>query len=468
MDKIIIFLKKNKFNLIILFLYLLITIYTMIHHELWRDEAQAWCIVRDMTLPQIFNASRIEGHPILWYLILLPFAKSGLSVISMQIISLIFVLFAVIYFIFKSPCNYFIKTITVFSAGLLYYLPIISRNYSLIPLFLFLAAGLYSKRKENPILYAFILILLSNTHLLMLGFCLIMSVLFCAELIKEKPSKTGYIAISLLIINFIFLYLCFHNMQSLNHATAFYGQNPKDIIIAIKYFAQIFFIFPLSMLPDKISIPIFYLLILLTCAFYLKNDKKIFIILIASLIFNWWIYYKVWYIGIVYQKSFLLMLIVLFCYWIYKEQNENKTRLITCITAIFFLISFIASPFNIMLEKTHQYSGSKQLANYIRKNLNNEKEFIVWGYPFCFSVISAYLPDKKLYMIDRENYITYYSFKPDKKAKKEPRPNCQYYITVANFTIGKNYEKIFQTDLNIINLTEYNEIFSIYKKKDMI
>ena len=257
-------------------------------------------------------------------------------------------------------------------------------------------------------------------------------------------------------------------MQSLNHATAFYGQNPKDIIIAIKYFAQIFFIFPLSMLPDKISIPIFYLLILLTCAFYLKNDKKIFIILIASLIFNWWIYYKVWYIGIVYQKSFLLMLIVLFCYWIYKEQNENKTRLITCITAIFFLISFIASPFNIMLEKTHQYSGSKQLANYIRKNLNNEKEFIVWGYPFCFSVISAYLPDKKLYMIDRENYITYYSFKPDKKAKKEPRPNCQYYITVANFTIGKNYEKIFQTDLNIINLTEYNEIFSIYKKKAMI
>lgn len=466
MDKISIFLKKNKFNFIILILYLIITIYAMINHEIWRDEAQAWCLVRDMNLSQLFNAARIEGHPMLWYLTLLPFAKAGLDVLSMQIISLIFVFIAVIYFVFKSPFNYLTKTIIIFSSGLLYYLPIIARNYSIIPIFLFLAAGLYAKRKENPILYALILIFLSNTHLLMLGFSFIMAAIFCYELIKENHSKQKFIAISILILNFLFIYFCFNNMQNENYATAAYSQDPKDIITAIKYFAQIIFIFPLSLIPDKICIFLFYTLILSACVFYIKEDKKIFTILLFSCLFNWWIYYKVWYIGIVYQKSFLLMLIILFCCWIYKEKNYNKSKFITGITTVFFILSLIASPFNIYFERAYQYSGSKQIANYIKENLNNEKEFIVWGYPFCFSTISAYLPDKKLYMIDKETYITYFPFDLDKREQKQPSPKSKYYITVAGYTIGKNYEKIFQTDLNIINFTQYNEIYSIYKKID--
>lgn len=489
MKKTAAFLKNNKFNCIVIILYLIITIFAAVHHELWRDEAQVWCIVRDMNFPQIFNDSRIEGHPMLWYLILTPFAKAGISVIAMQVISLLFVLTGVVYFLFKSPFNNIIKTLVVFSSGILYYMPVISRNYSLVPVLLFLAAGLYGKRKENPVLYSIIIVLLANTHILMLGFCLILAFIFCIELIKDKAEqfhdkdnpaencgirliklkKQKLAAVLILAVNFLFLFLCFYQMRNINHAAVFYAQNPKDIITAVNYFAQTFFLFPLTMLPEWITSGLFYILIFITLGFYFKNNKKIFLILAGALCFQWWVYYKVWYIGIVYQKSFLLLLIILFCCWIYTENAENtknKTNLITWITIIFFAASFISAPFNIIIEKDYQYSGSRQIADYIRKNLNDEKEFTVWGYPFCFSVISAYLPDKKLYMIDKEYYITYYSFDLDSKSEKQPNPGSKYYITVANFTIGQNYEKIFQTDPNIINLTEYNEIFSIYKKKD--
>lgn len=465
MKNISAFIKNNKFNFAIIILYTIIVFFAMFNHEIWRDEAQVWCVVRDMDFFQIFQTTRIEGHPVLWYLILLPFAKLGADVITMQIISLLFVLAAVICFVFKSPCGNLLKTFVVFSSGLLYYLPVISRNYSLVPVFLFLTACLYSKRKENPVLYALCIIFLANTHVLMLGFCLILAFLFFIETIKDKINKKSAAAIILLAINFIFLFLCFWGMQNVNHATAFYAQNPKDILTAIVYFAQIFFLFPLSMLPGWFSCLLFYILLFLTLGFYLKNDKKIFTILFVSLCFQWYIYYKIWYIGIVYQKSFLLMLVILFCYWIYTKTSENKSKFLTFITAVFFIISFISSYFNIMLEANYQYSGSRQLANYIRKNLNDEKEFIVWGYPFCFSVISAYLPDKKLYMIDREYYITYYSFDLDNKKTKLPKPESSYYITVAGYTIGYDYEKVFQTNPDIINLTEYNEIFSIYKKR---
>lgn len=464
MDNVISFFKNNKFNLCIIFLYFVIAITAMFHHELWRDEAQVWCIVRDMNLADIFNTSRIEGHPVLWYLLVMPFAKLGFNVVSMQILSLLSVFCAVVYFVFKCPCGKLLKTFVVFSSGLLYYLSIIARNYSLVPIFIFLLAGFYHKRKEHPILYSVLIALLANTHSLMLGLCLILAFIFCLELIKEKLDRNKVIAVSILVINFLFLFFSFYNMQNVNHATAYYAQNPKDLTTAFIYFAQIFFLFPLSMLPSWLSVGLFYALMLLSLGFYFKQDKKLFLILLCSFGFQWFIYYKVWYIGIVYQKSFLLMLAVLFCYWVYTQNKENS-KFLTVITTIFFAISFISSGFNIMFEINYPYSGSKELAQYIRKNLNDEKEFIVWGYPFCFSVISAYLPDKKLYMIDREQYITYYPFNLESKSEKFPRPDSKYYITVENFVVGENYEKIFQTNPNIINLTEYNEIFSISKKK---
>jgi len=46
--------------------------FAIFHHEIWRDEAQVWCIVRNVNLSEIFQITKIEGHPMLWYLLVLP------------------------------------------------------------------------------------------------------------------------------------------------------------------------------------------------------------------------------------------------------------------------------------------------------------------------------------------------------------------------------------------------------------
>ena len=55
----------------VLGLWIAVTTFTLNYHEKWADEAQAWLIARDLSLPRIFFYElRYEGSPGLWHLIL--------------------------------------------------------------------------------------------------------------------------------------------------------------------------------------------------------------------------------------------------------------------------------------------------------------------------------------------------------------------------------------------------------------
>ena len=100
---------KNKINILIFVLWCLFALIGLFHHELWRDETQVWCLVRDVNFFDLFAATRIEGHPMLWYLLVLPFAKLGLPVESMQFLSFALVGSAVALMLWKSPFSNFEK-----------------------------------------------------------------------------------------------------------------------------------------------------------------------------------------------------------------------------------------------------------------------------------------------------------------------------------------------------------------------
>ena len=54
-------------------------------HENWRDEAQAWLLARDLSIPELFEQMSYEGHPCLWHLLLMPLVRLGLPYISMAL-----------------------------------------------------------------------------------------------------------------------------------------------------------------------------------------------------------------------------------------------------------------------------------------------------------------------------------------------------------------------------------------------
>ena len=76
---------KNKIKRDDLIIIGIIVIYTGIniilagYHEAWRDESQAWVLVKGSTIPEIFGLCASEGHPVLWFLFLYPFTRLGFS-----------------------------------------------------------------------------------------------------------------------------------------------------------------------------------------------------------------------------------------------------------------------------------------------------------------------------------------------------------------------------------------------------
>lgn len=474
MDNVVAFIKNNKFNIAVLFIYLIFTIVLMFHHEIWRDEAQAWCIVRDLKFFDIYTMSRIEGHPIFWYLLIMPFAKLGFSVIVMQIISLFLVFSAVTILLIKSPFSKFQMLIIPFSAGMVYYLPIIARNYCLIPFILFLIAVFWKNRTKNPYLTAILIILLSQTHIYMLGCAIGLFIIFGYEQILEfiKTRKISVLfPICLIVLSFLIEFFVFYNAIKMNYALETKINNFTSFPKLFLFICQIFiydiadFLSPLRKFFNIESIIAFLPAFILISYRIFINDKKIFIAYTLSMLYIFGVFYYVYLNGIIYQKVFLILLLIIFFSWLVLENKKDK---LLCIAFnILFIISCIVSPLVVTSEIKYNFSGGKQVADYIKNNLNEEDTFISFGNPYLYSPISAYLPDKKLYNVISNSYISYYSFLSQKQSNQEHIPEGKQYFIIQN-NIGEleemGFEVLFSSDKENISSKTEQEIFKICRR----
>jgi hypothetical protein len=144
---------------------------TVVAHEPWRDEAQAWLYARDAGLGELIADLRFEAHPILWYLILMPFAKAGVSFAAMQAIHYLIVVAFTALFLFRAPLPLWFKTLCVFSFYFFWQYAIEMRVYAIGILLMFVVASMYERRFERPVRYAIAVFLMSNTnvHMLLVG-----------------------------------------------------------------------------------------------------------------------------------------------------------------------------------------------------------------------------------------------------------------------------------------------------------
>lgn len=451
--------KVSKINILLIVLWVVIVAFTMFHHELWRDEAQVWCIVRDLGIIDIFKMAKVEGHPILWYLFVMPFAKLGFSAFSMQIISFILVLSSIVFFIVKAPFSTILKGLFIFSTGMTYDVSVISRNYCLIPIIVFLLAELYPKRFNHPNWYIALIILLSQTHSLMLGLSGILALIFILENLKERKN---ILPISLLTLNFIGLFLYFLN--STNENTAVIGYEHLPFIDFLREFSTLFFI-PLNNIIGPIANIALYIVLFSIFWVLFKQDKKLFIITLISELFIFFVLGFIWFGGILYQKAFMMFFPIIFAYWVIQKKSDKEFKLLKIAICTLCIFAFIRTPFILLQEVTLNFSGGKQIAEYIRKNLNNENEFIFVGDSFFITPISAYLNDKKIYSYNDKKYSTFYLF--NSKTIEEPFPsNINYYIIQEDYEPQNSteYKKIFSSNNSNLSTPKQREVYSIYLK----
>ena len=136
----------------VLLLYFIGHFFISFFHEPWFDEALSWLIARDSSIYEIlFVTPHYEGHPSLWHLILVPFAKLGAPYeLSLSIVSLLFSSLAMGLFIYKAPFKRIIRLTLPFTYYLFYQYGVISRPYCMMMLAFVILAMAYKYRNEKP------------------------------------------------------------------------------------------------------------------------------------------------------------------------------------------------------------------------------------------------------------------------------------------------------------------------------
>lgn len=140
--------------------YLIFNIVLLWKHEPWRDEANVWLMARDLTPLQLLKEIKYQGHPCLWYFLVMPFAKMGFPYRTIGVLSTLVMAVASWFYVQKAQHWLWVKALVLFSPVFTYFYPTIARNYCLVALILILLAVSYPERNAHPIRYGILLGLL--------------------------------------------------------------------------------------------------------------------------------------------------------------------------------------------------------------------------------------------------------------------------------------------------------------------
>jgi hypothetical protein len=141
----------------------------VLNHEAWRDELQAWAIVRSAPDPfEVLGRLRGEGHPPSWYLLLWPLAKISPSIIWLKVISLALGASSAWMILRNFPAPFIARVLLVFGYFPLFELTTISRSYGLVLFLVLLIMTLAERRTTPDWVLVVLIVLLAATHALAL------------------------------------------------------------------------------------------------------------------------------------------------------------------------------------------------------------------------------------------------------------------------------------------------------------
>ena len=144
--------------------YAAVLAFALFHHEMWRDEVQAWMFARDSTGPlDLFRNMEYEASPMLWHLLLMPVTRLTSSPVGMQVLHWVIASAAIFVVARYAPFGPLQKILFSFGYFPLYEYGVMSRNYALGLLCIVVACALIRQRYRKPLWLALALALMSHT-----------------------------------------------------------------------------------------------------------------------------------------------------------------------------------------------------------------------------------------------------------------------------------------------------------------
>jgi len=355
------------------------------HHAIWLDEAQHFLLARDSnTLPQLIFACRNEGHPLLWNVILFIITRFSFNVFYMQLIHVL-ISCVTVFIICKSNLNTCEKLFIIFGYYIFYEYNIISRNYGISALLIFLLIHTYLQNKEAILKLSIIIFLLANTHL----FSLLFSIAFVFTYIIHhkstfsKQSKTTITAaISIILSGWLLSAYCIHPPDG--YASKFIAYDSsgyfsverilKTISACLK---GIFYMPDYNAEGHHFENSIYYLTLnLKTWVIYFfsiiaiaipililrKSSFATTLFCLFLLIFTLAYFFLPLTFGIRYFGFFYIIFIT--CYWLAHKQITKCWRRVVL---VIFALQFINGIYAFSMGLCYPFSESKTVSNYVKQ-----------------------------------------------------------------------------------------------------
>ena len=323
-------------------------------------------MAKELSIVDLFIASRFDGHPILWHLLLMPFAKLNFPIITLNLISFIMILISSWLFLFKTKLPLPVKIFALFTIPFTYTFSAISRNYSCIILLLVIIGVFYTKRFEHPIVYSILIALLIHTHSLAWGIVAGLTITFHFYEIfqhfykKQNNTNIKSVIIGLFIIAFNTFLVVFELYGTTNIN---YECIPSSSIKLI-----------------SLCILGFLLLLLIYTIFVFKKHYKEFVILAIGLMFQLLIYNFV-YSSILFQRYILFFAVMLFyLILIYQYDNFDDIKHFLLCAAFIFITLFFGLRYyftTAVSDVFHPYSSAQEMANFINNNVPKNTTILV-------------------------------------------------------------------------------------------
>lgn len=460
---------EKRYVLLTWLSYLAVLGFTMYHHEPWRDEWQAWLIVKNSdSIGSLFQKLGYEGHPSFWYLLLWIVQLFTNKIAGMQLLHFIIAAATALVWLRYAPFNKLQKALFLFGYFPLYEYGVISRNYgvSLLLLFLFLLA--FTKNRSNYFLQAFLLCLLMQTNLIafIVSGVLALSVAFNMFQSWKTTSVSLARCITAALILTIGVWLC-----------AFTVWPPGDIQITgwrsdisfrgiggvLKFIWQVMFPIPQaqmhfwntnfiesSWLMLSLSVLVFTSLVLL----FVRNRQVLLIFLGGSLAILCFMYLK--YLLFIRHSGHIYLLFIT-CLWLFNTYSVNKpvgsswiyrnrNILITTILCCHVLAGLMAC----YIDWKQPFTGAKAAASFLKQQ---HPQTPIAADPDVFTFpISGYL-DRPLYNLRTKKDFEYITWNTERvvpatdsgliaSAKDYAFHKQTNIILILRYRLNKQYEGV--------------------------
>ncbi|MYB02173.1 hypothetical protein F4X90_21220 [Candidatus Poribacteria bacterium] len=426
--------KKDKhYALGLTVLFLAVGAFTASHHEMWRDEIQAWLLARDSTsIFNLFANLKYEGHPGLWHLCLMPLSRITHSPVIMQMFHLLITGVTVYLFVRYAPFNWFQKLLFCFGYFVIYEYAIVARNYALGLLLITVFCVLFKERYKRFISVGCVLFLLAHTSVHALIVTIAIGIALCCEYLvggrffeslnqeikaieNKRPIWIGFALIGIGIITAV---LQLNPPPDTGFAVAwnfnFEVKRVNDIakLISRAYLpvtrpvlgfwgSNILTTYPFF---QAIQVPLCYFLMFLSVLLFFKRPTALLTYLIST--FGLLAFFYVKYHGSIRHHGFLF-LTFLMCCWIYRDspaisfgqtEQQDTDSLIdrvfnmagTVLVTVLLICHALGGITAIRMEYRHIFSYGKLTAEYI-KSQGMQDHPMVGESDFAASTVVGYL-----------------------------------------------------------------------------